>query len=212
MSVELEDSGVQFLPSVQRGPDESFRYMKRRRVDRRDRNGDPLDGVVNLFTVAVVLAVGLLFAALAGTGLSDILTSDGVTIVTDPGGEEVQVIVKDGDRIERLDVQDGVPASGFGTLVGEFYRLADGTTVYVPAGGQAPSAPGTTAPGTTAPGTTAPGTTAPGATAAPTVTPTATPQSSIAPAPTAPPMPAPNEDGVSDGSIPLEPPSKKSGV
>ena len=59
--------------------------MKRRRLDRLDRNGDPLDGVVNLFDVAIVLAVGFLVAALAGLGISGILTSDDMTIVTDPG-------------------------------------------------------------------------------------------------------------------------------
>ncbi len=47
-----------------------LRYMRRRRIDRTDRNGDPLDGVVNLFDVAIVLAVGFLVAALAGIGLT----------------------------------------------------------------------------------------------------------------------------------------------
>ena len=44
--------------------------MKRRRVNRVDRNGDPLDGLVNLFDVALVLAVGFLVLALAGLGIS----------------------------------------------------------------------------------------------------------------------------------------------
>ena len=46
-----------------------LRYMRRRRVGTADRNGDPLDGIVNLFDVAIVLAVGFLVAALAAAGV-----------------------------------------------------------------------------------------------------------------------------------------------
>lgn len=52
------------------GSGRRLRYMGRRRIDRTDRNGDPLDGVVNLFDVAIVLAVAFLLAALTGIGLS----------------------------------------------------------------------------------------------------------------------------------------------
>jgi|GEM_PF-4713647 len=43
---------------------DGLRYM-RRRIGTADRNGDPLDGIVNLFNVALVLAVGFLVAALS---------------------------------------------------------------------------------------------------------------------------------------------------
>jgi len=59
--------------------------MRRRRIGTADRNGDPLDGIVNLFDVAIVLAVGFLLAALTGAGISDLLTSKNLTIVTNPG-------------------------------------------------------------------------------------------------------------------------------
>jgi hypothetical protein len=163
--------------------------MKRRRLDRLDRNGDPLDGVVNLFDVAIVLAVGFLLAALAGLGISGILTSEDMTIVTDPGTEQMQVIVKQGDEITRLDLESGAEVSGVGTLIGQFYRLADGTTVYVPAG--------TTVPGATTEGTATP---VPETTASP----------AVVPEPEAPVMPAPEEDAVSEGQPPPQPPAKKS--
>ncbi|MEE4274597.1 MAG: DUF2149 domain-containing protein [Thermoleophilia bacterium] len=189
MSDESTDSEVQFLPTVLGRSRGGYRYMKRRRLDRLDRNGDPLDGVVNLFDVAIVLAVGFLVAALAGLGISGILTSDDMTIVTDPGTEQMQVIVRQGDEITRLDLESGAEVSGVGTLIGQFFRLADGTTVYVPAG-----------------------TTAPGATTGDTVTPvpetTASP--AVVPAPEAPVMPAPDEDAVTEGQPPPEPPAKKS--
>ena len=188
MSVEFGDSEVRFLPTVLEPSRGGYRYMKRRRLDRMDRNGDPLDGLINLFDVAIVLAVGFLVAALTGLGMSGILTSDDMTIVTDPGTDQMQVIVRQGDEITRLDVEEGAQVTGVGTLIGQFYRLADGTTVYVPAGSTVPSVP---ADGTTpVPETT----TAPG----------------VTPAPETPQMPAPEEDAVSEGEPPPEPPAKRS--
>jgi hypothetical protein len=151
-----------------------MRFMKRRRVGAADRNGDPLDGVVNLFNVAMVLAVGFLVAALSAAGVSGLLTGDSMTIVTNPGAPDMQVIVKQGDEITRADMADGVQVQGIGTLMGSFYKLADGTVVYVPTG-SAPPADSTLAPeASPAP---APGVT-PGVTQAPTypyATPTPTP-------------------------------------
>ena len=135
------------------GSGRRLRYMGRRRINRTDRNGDPLDGVVNLFDVAIILAVGFLLAALTGIGLTGILSSKNVTIVTNPGQADMQIVTKQGSQITKLNLTAGQQVSGLGTLIGQFYRLPDGTTVYVPSGsgttGQTPSASGTTTPGVT---------------------------------------------------------------
>jgi len=110
-----------------------LRYMHRRRVDRSDRNGDPLDGIVNLFDVAIVLAVAFLLAALTSIGLSDLLSDEDVTVVTNPGQPDMSVVFKRGDEIQRLELDPEDEASGVGELIGRFYKLEDGTTVYVPA-------------------------------------------------------------------------------
>ena len=89
-------------------------------------------GIVNLFYVAIVLAVGSCWRAMPVA--SPFLTGKDMTIVTNPGTEDMQVVVKNGDTIERLDLQQGQQVSGSAeTEFGSFYRLADGTTVYVPA-------------------------------------------------------------------------------
>ena len=44
-----------------------------------DRSGDPLDGLVNLFDVGIVLAVGFLLAALVSSNLTGALTQTGLT-------------------------------------------------------------------------------------------------------------------------------------
>lgn len=139
MPANDDHSRLRNLGTIMGAPESGLRYMRRRRVGTADRNGDPLDGIVNLWDVAIVLAVGFLVAALAAAGVTGLLTNKNMTIVTNPGTPEMQVIVKDGDTITKLDMQSGQEVSGAGTLLGSFYKLADGTVVYVPAGEAAPS-------------------------------------------------------------------------
>lgn len=134
-----DDSSIRNLGTVYEDPGEGLLFMKRRRIGTADRNGDPLDGIVNLFDVAIVLAVGFLLAALTGLGMTDVLTSKNMTIVTNPGTPQMQVIVKEGNQVKQLDLKSGAQVAGLGTLLGSFYQLADGTVVYVPAGGLPPS-------------------------------------------------------------------------
>ena len=170
---------IQNLGTVYEPRGEGLRYMRRRRIGTSDRNGDPLDGLVNLFIVALVLAVGLLVAALTGVGLSGLLTSDNMTIVTDPGTPEMQVIVKEGGEITVLDLQSGTEIQGIGTLLGSFYKLADGTVIYVPAGSSPPTGstpvPGATPTPTPTPTPSVTATPTPGVTPYPTTDPYATP-------------------------------------
>ncbi len=166
-----DHSKLRNLGTVMGASDSGLRYMRRRRVGTADRNGDPLDGIVNLFDVAIVLAVGFLVAALAAAGVSGLLTNKNMTIVTNPGTPEMQVIVKEGGTITKLDMQSGAQVEGMGTLIGSFYRLADGTVVYVPAGQAAPTGSTPVPDATPTPEVT----TAPTPTPAVTLTPEATP-------------------------------------
>ncbi|MCX6372408.1 MAG: DUF2149 domain-containing protein [Actinobacteria bacterium] len=182
------------------GPrDDGLRYMRRRRIGTADRNGDPLDGLVNLFVVALVLAVGFLVAALSAAGLSGLLTSQNMTIVTDPGTPQMQVIVKEGGQIVKVDMASGSQIQGLGTLVGSFYKLADGTVIYVPAGALPPAAATPVPDASSTPG--APTTPAPTTTDYPTTNPYASPT----PLPTAPPasQPTPGITLTPDSLTPL---------
>jgi len=176
---------IKNLGTVYEPRGDGLRYMRRRRIGTADRNGDPLDGIVNLFNVALVLAVGFLVAALSAAGLSGLLTNQNMTIVTNPGTPQMQVIVKKGDQIEKLDMANGAQVQGLGTLIGSFYKLADGTVVYVPAGALPPSG-ATPVPGASP---------TPGASTTPAPTtsdyPLTDPYASPTPLPTAPPTPQP---------------------
>lgn len=82
-----------------------------------DRVGDPLEGLVNLFDLSLVLAVGLLLAALSSTGLLPIISGSGgggTPIPNEPSGAN--------------------QTQGQGQEVGKVYRLQDGTYVFSPSG------------------------------------------------------------------------------
>ncbi|GAA4126751.1 hypothetical protein GCM10022215_36690 [Nocardioides fonticola] len=98
--------------------------VSRRAHRRHDRAGDPLDGLVNLFDLGIVLAVGFLLAALSSLDLTDALSrgqdpapSDRITAPSDATVDDVPA--------------DGRQVVGNGERVGEVYRLDDGRLVYV---------------------------------------------------------------------------------
>jgi hypothetical protein len=105
------------------------RVTPRARVHR-DRGGDPLDGLVNLFDLGVVLAVAFLLAALSSLKLTDLLTRSDVTVVRS-GPRDQTVIVKRGHKAQTLKLDPTRRVVGRGSRVGSVYRLADGRLVYV---------------------------------------------------------------------------------
>ena len=82
-----------------------------------DRLGDPLDGLINLFDLALVLAVGLLLAALSSAGV--------VGLVSGPSGAGTPIPGEPGGSSQ---------TQGQGQEVGKVYRLQDGTYVFAPSG------------------------------------------------------------------------------
>jgi len=97
--------------------------------ERIDRNGDPLDGLVNMFDLGIVLAVAFLLAALQSLDLTQLLTDENVTIVRKtPEGQTI--VLKEGDRLRTVKLS-GERVAGTGARVGAVYRLPDGRLVYV---------------------------------------------------------------------------------
>lgn len=87
-----------------------------------DAAGDPFDGLVNMFDLGVVLAVGFLLAALSALHLEHTITDRGLdpdTITVDPTDTTGDV------------PPDGTRVIGRGEQVGRVYRLADGRLIYV---------------------------------------------------------------------------------
>ena len=93
---------------------------------------DPMNGVANLFDAAMVFAIALLLALVISYNLPELLTPEAsVTIVKNPGDPNMQIIIKDTDQIQILNMTDQL-AGGQGTKMGTAYRLESGMVVYVP--------------------------------------------------------------------------------
>ena len=105
--------------------------VNRRARTHADRAGVPLDGLVNLFDLAIVLAVAFLLAALSSFKLTSLLSNHDVTVVTNPGTAQQTIIVKHGGQVQELHLTKA-QAEGKGVRLGTVYRLVDGRLVYVP--------------------------------------------------------------------------------
>jgi len=120
--------------------DRSGGYMRRRRRTLADHGGDPMESTGNLFDVAILIGVGFLIVALSGFGLQELLSAEDVTIVKNPGENDMEIITKTAGRIERLQRTDEM-GEGRGYAVGTVYRLEDGTMIWSPGEGYQDSAP-----------------------------------------------------------------------
>jgi hypothetical protein len=107
--------------------------------------------MINLFDVSMALVVALILAAAGGGNLAEItarMSQNDVTIVTNPGQPDMEMILKRGTKIERLRASEQ-QGWGRGLRLGTAYRLESGEVVYVPdgAGTQEAETQGAAAPG-----------------------------------------------------------------
>ncbi len=100
-----------------------------------DEEEDPLGGVANLFDAAMVFAVALLIALVISASVPELLnpTAD-ITVVKNPGKENMQVIIKKGQEIKVMNMTEEL-AGGQGHKLGIAYRLETGEVIYVPENG-----------------------------------------------------------------------------
>lgn len=97
-----------------------------------EKESDPLSGVANLFDAAMVFAIALLLALVMSYNVPELLNPEAsVTIVKDPGDPDMQIIIKDMDNIQVLDMTEEI-SGGQGTKMGSAYKLENGLVVYVP--------------------------------------------------------------------------------
>lgn len=94
-----------------------------------DNDEDPFISVVNLIDVLLVI-IAALFLVVAYNPLSPMNSKD-VTIISNPGTPEMEIIIKKDDEIKRYKAE-GESDLGAGVKVGTAYRLPDGSMVYIP--------------------------------------------------------------------------------
>lgn len=90
---------------------------------------DPILSVVNLIDVFLVIIAALLLAV-ANSAVNP-FSSESVTVIKNPGQDTMEIIVKDGQTVERYKA-NGEIGEGQGAMAGVAYRLRDGSMVYVP--------------------------------------------------------------------------------
>ncbi len=101
---------------------------------RKDEETDPLSVVVNLFDVAMVFAVALMVAMVMHMNLTEIFTDKDFTIVKNPGKENMEIITKEGKKLNRYtpSSDSGDVTGRKGRKVGIAYELENGEIIYVP--------------------------------------------------------------------------------
>ena len=97
-----------------------------------DSERSPLSGVANIFDVAMVFSVALIVMLVVSYHMPQLLDPDAdLTVVTNPGQPDMQIIIKEGQTIEVMNMTDKI-AGGEGEVLGTAYKLADGKVIYVP--------------------------------------------------------------------------------
>ncbi|PXF60607.1 MAG: hypothetical protein C4B59_08800 [Candidatus Methanogaster sp.] len=100
-----------------------------------DSERSPLSGVANIFDVAMVFSVALIVMLVVSYNMPQLLDPDAdLTVVTNPGQPDMQIIIKEGQTIEVMNMTNEI-AGGEGEVLGTAYKLANGKVIYVPKDG-----------------------------------------------------------------------------
>lgn len=105
---------------------------KRRRMEYED--VDPSSLTSNLFDVAMVFAVALMVALVTKFDMTEIFSQEDYTIVKNPGKENMEILIKKGEKIEKYTPDETAKAQdgAKGKRVGIAYQLDNGEIIYVP--------------------------------------------------------------------------------
>lgn len=106
----------------------------KRRLFNNDEDNDPMSVVSNLFDVAMVFAVALMVALVSRYNMTEMLSQDNFTIVKNPGKENMEIIAKEGEKINRYTPSDNqnTQSGKRGKKVGIAYELENGEIIYIP--------------------------------------------------------------------------------
>lgn len=107
--------------------------MRRRRILGNSEDTDPMSVVSNLFDVAMVFAVALMVALVSRYNMTEMFSQEDFSMVKNPGKDNMEIITKEGDKINRYTPSEDDSESGNkGKRVGVAYELENGDIIYVP--------------------------------------------------------------------------------
>lgn len=89
--------------------------------------------LTNLFDVAMVFAVALMVALVTRFDMTEMFSQEDFTMVKNPGTDQMEIITKKGNTIEKYTPSEEQENSGSrGRRVGTAYQLDSGEIIYVP--------------------------------------------------------------------------------
>ena len=101
----------------------------KRNLLRKEEDADPISVVSNLFDFAVALMVALV----SRYNMTEVFSQEDYTMVKNPGKENMEIITKEGQKINRYTPSEDQQKSGKkGKKVGIAYELDNGEIIYVP--------------------------------------------------------------------------------
>ena len=107
--------------------------MRKRRLLQANDDQDPLSVLTNLFDIAMVFAVALMVALVTRYQMNEVFFFYDFTMVKNPGKENMEIITKKGETIEKYKPSGDTKNSGTrGKRVGIAYQLENGEIIYVP--------------------------------------------------------------------------------
>ena len=71
---------------------------------RKEEDSDPISVVSNLFDIAMVFAVALMVALVSRYNMTEVFSQEDYTMVKNPGKENMEIITKEGNKINRYPV------------------------------------------------------------------------------------------------------------
>lgn len=105
----------------------------KRKLLRKEEDADPISVVSNLFDVAMVFAVALMVALVTRYNMTEVFSQEDYTMVKNPGKENMEIITKEGQKINRYTPSENQQKSGKkGKKAGIAYELDNGEIIYVP--------------------------------------------------------------------------------
>lgn len=107
--------------------------MRRSNYFLSDEDIDPMATVSNLFDVAMVFALALMVALVARYKMTEVFSEEDFTMVKNPGKANMEIITKQGEKIDTYKASDETSSSGNkGKRVGVAYQLENGEIIYIP--------------------------------------------------------------------------------
>ncbi|MFC2480955.1 MAG: DUF2149 domain-containing protein [Bacteroides sp.] len=98
-----------------------------------DEEVDPSSLLSNMFDIAMVFALALMVALVTKFNMTEIFSQQDYTMVKNPGKDNMEIIMKKGEKIERYTPsKDASSSQQKGRKVGVAYQLESGEIIYIP--------------------------------------------------------------------------------